>query len=158
MSSRKRRNDKPLYFGEIQPWARFMKGIFSIISISVFLLALFGENHDVRGFFRSLLLASSPVLIDLLVVYCSIYDDKNFEVKMQNKIKYGLIAAAICFSVSMISFLITGHNITVIENYLNGAYWQLNVIFFPLILYAFYIDTFRPLYKKKNVGLRTEKR
>lgn len=152
---------KPMYYGEIQSWAKFIKAIFSGMSIIIFLLALFSTKHDVRSFLRSLFLSSSPIFIDLLVIYSSIKDNKN-NTDIYNKksqLLYGIISSIICFVIPLVILLSYGNNIVIIDDFVDkGVAWWLCLLFFPFIIYAFYINVFRPFDRKTNPTIKTEQR
>lgn len=135
----------PDYYGEIQPWAKVMKGLFSLISMVVFMFALLGSKHDVRAFYTSLLLSSSTVFVDLLVIYFSIKDKEEISLKSIKKILNACRISGLCFAGSISILLLSGKDITLIDSYLSGTNWGITLIIFPFIVYAFLINIYRPI-------------
>lgn len=143
INSSENTSQKPEYYGDIQPWAKVMKAVVSGISIIVFLITLFSDEHDVRGFFSSMLLSSSPVLVDLLVVFDSIVDLKRTKL---NPVFIGALASSIiCFSSSIIFLILDGKNITVINDFMDGSNWGWAIAFFLPIIFSFVINAVRPV-------------
>lgn len=146
---------KPEYYGDIQPWAKVMKAVVSGISLIVFLITLFSEEHDVRAFFSSMLLSSSPVFVDLLVVFDSLVAFRR--VKLNPVLVWALVSSIICFAASIIFLILDGKNIPVINNFMDGNNWSWAIAFFIPIIFSFLINVVRPI-KFVDVSIKTEAR
>lgn len=143
--SKKRNNKSPKYYGEVQPWAKIVKGLLSFVSLAVFMTALLGGNHDVRGFYSSLFLSSSPVFIDLVVVYISIREDTNILKRTKWIFLSAFIASAFCFAFSLYILISGGNDIALLDAYLSGKCWESTYLLFPIIIYPFCINVIRPI-------------
>ena len=148
-------SQKPEYYGDIQPWAKVMKAVVSGISIIVFLATLFSNEHDVRGFFSSMLLSSSPVFVDLLVVFDSLITLKR--AKLNPVFICALASSIICFASAIVFLILDGKNITVIDSFMNGSNWGWGIAFFLPIIFSFVINAVRPV-KFIDSSIKTEPR
>lgn len=146
---------QPKYYGDIQPWAKVMKAVVSGISIIVFIATLFSEEHDVRAFFSSMLLSSSPVFVDLLVVFDSLVTFRR--VKLNPVFLCALFSSIICFSASIIFLILDEKNIPVINDFMNGSNWGWASAFFLPIVFSFVINVVRPV-KDENSSIKMEAR
>lgn len=151
-------DNNPIYFGEVQPWAKIMKFFFSGVSIVVFSLILFSADHNVRSFLRSLFLSSSTIAIDLLVIYYSIKPKEEYSQTQINLVLYATISSVFCLSVSLIILLLVGNNIGVIDRFVNGSHWMLCLGFFPFIIFSFVINVLRPFERGQQTTIKTEQR
>lgn len=146
---------KPEYYGDIQPWAKVMKAVVSGISLFVFLITLFSEEHDVRAFFSSMLLSSSPVFVDLLVIFDTVVSLRRVKL---NPVLVGAFASSIiCFAASIIFLILDGKNIPVINEFMDGSKWGWACTFFIPIIYSFLINVIRPM-KFVDASIKTEPR
>lgn len=147
----------PTYYGEIPWFAGALKTLISVISILVFLITLFSEEHDVRGFYNELVIFISPIGINLLSIYTSIKNNKNITTCTSKLFIVAISCASICFVVSMVILLLSGQNITPLDNYLKGSYWGITIVLFPFVIIPFLIDLIRPVSLEKS-GIKTEHR
>lgn len=148
-----------IYYLELKTWFKVLKGIFSAISLLIFTMTLFGTKHDVRGFYCSLLLTSSPVFIDLLVIYEIIREKDLLVKKISQKYVVAAYFSFACFVISVSILILGGNNdMSWIVDYLNGSFWWITIILFPVIVYPFYINTIRPIKLVNNAGIEVEAR
>ena len=139
-------NSKTIYNGgsEQEESVKILKAIFSTVALVIFLLALLGDDHDVRGFYSSLLIQSSTQIMNLLETHKKIKKDVNIEIKSKKRIKVALFFASGSFILA-VALLCVGHTISVVNSYLSGDLWWITFLFFPFIIYAFIIDICQPI-------------
>lgn len=125
---------------------RIVKAVFSLASIVLFFIALFGESHDVDGYLRSMFFASFPVAVDITTTYEKIRSQSAIIAKRKKLYFAALLSAFTC---SFLSFtLLLSATIDSVQFFKSFVYeghlWGLALILFPFLIYPFIINVIQP--------------
>ena len=119
----------------------YLKVLFTVFSIFLLSQCLFGSNHDVLGFYRSLFLLSSPILFDVIEDIIILYNLSEEDYKME-KLDFRLLIAGLffssgCFSFSIIALFAKPEFQRLYDHVNSGSHWKYGIIFFVLYIICF---------------------
>ena len=119
----------------------YLKVLFTVFSIFLLSQCLFGSNHDVLGFYRSLFLLSSPILFDIIEDVIILHNLREKDYKMR-KLDFrlliaGLFFSTICFAFSIIALFAKPDFQRLYDHVNSGNNWEYGIIFFVLYILCF---------------------